>query len=87
MGWNVYDYPSAPNEPPPQEPADDVFDCADCGERFGEMSIVDLLDMSEEIGRNLLNEDEQGSIYCCLPCALGRTKRGVVLTMPQREVA
>ena len=89
MGWNVYDYPSAPHERPPREP-DEVFDCADCGERFDESRIVDLLDMSEEIGRHLLNEGEQGSIYCCLRCALGRTKRGIVLTMPpneQKEVA
>jgi hypothetical protein len=90
MGWNVYDYPSAPNDGPPRTDVEDSFDCADCGERFGESSIVDLLDMSEEIGRNLLNEGEQGSIYCCLRCALGRTKRGVILTMPkteQKEVA
>jgi hypothetical protein len=63
MGWNTYDYPSAPREEPIAFDAIDTFDCADCGEDFPEAQIVDLLDMSEEIGRNLCNEGEQGSIY------------------------
>jgi len=70
--------------------APELFTCADCDEDFTETQIVDLLDMSEEIGRNLCNDGEQGSIYCCLRCALGRTKKGVVLTMrptEQKEIA
>jgi len=91
MGWNTYDYPSAPPEPVAFDSIE-TFDCVDCGETFDEAHIVDLLDYSEEVGRPLLKPAEvgQGSIYCCLRCALGRTKKGVVLTMPpteQKEIA
>jgi hypothetical protein len=71
MGWNVTDYPSAPRETAPRDV--DTWECADCSEAFGELSIVDLLD--EHPG--LVKAGEAGSIYVCFKCLLGRMKVGV----------